>query len=102
MFIYKQIQLQNLWARDRIWFQSVLVCRLSSICNQSCIDPFDMMSLSTRQIGQLGDDALPPPLVSIFQLSGSEVKHMRIYLQHLVKLSKYNLLTNNSHIMTYS
>lgn len=59
--------------------------RLSSICNLSFIDPFDMMSLSTRQIGQLGDDALPPPLVSIFQLSGSEVKHMRIYLQHLVK-----------------
>lgn len=44
-----------------------------------------MMSLSTRQIGQLGDDALPPPLASIFQLSGSEVKYMRIYLQHLVK-----------------
>lgn len=59
--------------------------RLSSICNLSFIDPFDMMSLSTRQIGQLGDDALPLPLVSIFQLSGSVVKYMRIYLQHLVK-----------------
>lgn len=47
-----------------------------------------MMSLSTRQIGQLGDDTAPHPLASTFQLSDSEVKYMRIYLQHVVTLSK--------------